>query len=336
MSFRLLATALFAVLAVLLPKPAFQVPPRGQKPLELTATPKQASSSINKDTAKYLEHGNKDSLNKMIGVTELFVGLGMLALSTGAISLRSRGSLSLQASSNSDMVVRPKAWLAPGSKSDFVGMYGVTEPCGSKGEYYWDPANLAENMDRKKLRLFRSAEIKHGRVCMLATLGWLVQEKVRIPWLHAESAPNGFRGLQYFLNLPRMGDLGYTDDDAARTADAAGFLLISIILVCGYIEKNASDEGRDPGDFGDPAGWYALNKEFNKGGGGINGDLEFFRDCEINHCRLAMVGMFAAACAEYSSGFSAVSQQWAGTNSFFLEWLKDLPIRVLPGYMYSF
>mmetsp|Transcript_2363 Transcript_2363/g.4275 ORF Transcript_2363/g.4275 Transcript_2363/m.4275 type:complete len:323 (-) Transcript_2363:253-1221(-) len=317
---------LLAMAGVLLalPKQAFQVPTRGQRPLEVQAT-KPAKLS---DTKTHNDKDSAESLNKLVGAVELCLGVGLIAISTGATSLHCRGRLPLRASGKEGIVVRQKAWLAPGSKVDLVGMYGVTEPCGAKGAYYWDPANLAENMNPSKLRAFRAAEIKHGRVCMLATLGWLVQEKVRIPWLDASSAPNGFKGLQYYFHLPRL-----TEQDK-NTADAASFVLITIVLVCGYIERNASDEDRDPGDFGDPAGWYAWNQELNKGGGGVNGDLEFFRDCELNHCRLAMMGILAAASAEYSTGLSDVSLQWAGTNSFALEYFKEFPIKILPSYYY--
>lgn len=320
----MLAAAVLLVLP-LLPNQAFQVPPRSTRALELTATP---AGNGPVQSTKSDGNGNTGTLNKLVGAAEMLLGLGIVAISTGAIALRGLRRLSARASKNSDIIVRQKAWLAPGSKVDLVGMYGVTEPCGSKGEYYWDPANLAENMNPKKLRFFRAAEIKHGRLCMLASLGWLVQEKVRIPWLGSEKAPNGFSALQYYLNLPRG------TEEESGTATVASYVLISIVVACGYIERNASDEGRDPGDFDDPANWYAYNQELNKGGGGFNGSMEFFRDCEINHCRLAMVGILAAASAEYSSDSSNISQQWAGTGSFAIEYFKNFPIRVLPSYYF--
>merc|ERR1712113_607292 len=36
----------------------------------------------------------------------------------------------------------------------------------------WDPLGLAENMDESNLNLVRAAELKHGRVAMLACVGW--------------------------------------------------------------------------------------------------------------------------------------------------------------------
>ena len=41
-----------------------------------------------------------------------------------------------------------------------------------KGNYEMDPVGFAEIFDIKWLS---EAELKHGRVCMLAVVGWLVQ-----------------------------------------------------------------------------------------------------------------------------------------------------------------
>ena len=49
-------------------------------------------------------------------------------------------------------------------------MDGVTKPLG-----FWDPLNLAGLGSDSTLAWFRAAELKHGRVAMLATTGYLVQ-----------------------------------------------------------------------------------------------------------------------------------------------------------------
>jgi hypothetical protein len=49
-------------------------------------------------------------------------------------------------------------------------MPGVTGPIGQ-----FDPLNLAEQGSDETLAWFRAAELKHGRVAMLATTGYLVQ-----------------------------------------------------------------------------------------------------------------------------------------------------------------
>jgi len=42
---------------------------------------------------------------------------------------------------------------------------------------FFDPAGLSANIDGGKLLFYREAELKHGRVCMLASLGIIIQEK---------------------------------------------------------------------------------------------------------------------------------------------------------------
>ena len=43
---------------------------------------------------------------------------------------------------------------------------------------FWDPLGFAEKADEPTLRRYREAETAHGRVAMLATVGFLVGEKV--------------------------------------------------------------------------------------------------------------------------------------------------------------
>ena len=52
---------------------------------------------------------------------------------------------------------------------DFIGT-----PVQQEGGFF-DPLNLSDGKDEDTLRWYRAAELKHGRVCMLATLGVVVQ-----------------------------------------------------------------------------------------------------------------------------------------------------------------
>lgn len=49
---------------------------------------------------------------------------------------------------------------------------GVTAPFG-----FWDPWSLSTELSPGRLLFYREAEIKHGRVCMLASLGFVVGEQ---------------------------------------------------------------------------------------------------------------------------------------------------------------
>merc|ERR1711976_1124883 len=51
-------------------------------------------------------------------------------------------------------------------------MPGVTEPTG-----FFDPLGFTTDVSDGTLLFYREAELKHGRVCMLASLGFLVGEQ---------------------------------------------------------------------------------------------------------------------------------------------------------------
>jgi hypothetical protein len=65
-------------------------------------------------------------------------------------------------------VTAPKASMA--LNADLTSMPGSTAPVGP-----FDPMNLAESGSDETLAWFRAAELKHSRVAMLATTGYLVQ-----------------------------------------------------------------------------------------------------------------------------------------------------------------
>merc|ERR1719240_988505 len=60
----------------------------------------------------------------------------------------------------------------PASKEKVENMAGVTAPLG-----LFDPLGISTNVPEGKLFFYREAELKHGRVCMLAILGLIVAEK---------------------------------------------------------------------------------------------------------------------------------------------------------------
>merc|ERR1711972_761435 len=52
------------------------------------------------------------------------------------------------------------------------GLPGVLPPLN-----WFDPLSLSADIDKGKLLYYREAEIKHGRVCMSSSLGFLVGER---------------------------------------------------------------------------------------------------------------------------------------------------------------
>lgn len=61
--------------------------------------------------------------------------------------------------------------------SAFADEPGVLPPTG-----FWDPLGLSRNIDQATFDQYRAAELKHGRVAMLAVLGYVVPEFYRFDY----------------------------------------------------------------------------------------------------------------------------------------------------------
>jgi light-harvesting complex I chlorophyll a/b binding protein 1 len=71
----------------------------------------------------------------------------------------------------------PTQRSVPQSQQRLGGLnMGIDEYIGNAVEIggFWDPLGLAAKADDETLKWYRAAELKHGRVCMLATLGVVV------------------------------------------------------------------------------------------------------------------------------------------------------------------
>jgi len=156
---------------------------------------------------------------------------------------------------------------------------GTTDPFG-----YFDPLNLSKdedgNWDESRFQLYRTAELKHGRVAMLAVLGFLIP-----PW---------FFVFPEFQSVPAsLGTLGSNVDVGAGFG--AVFLLASFFELKLLKQK----EGSFPGDFGDPWGGASLSTRF---------DLSDQRNKELNNGRLAMLAVIWWSINEYYNHLSPADQ----------------------------
>jgi len=226
------------------------------------------------------------SWNAVIGAAEVVSGVSLILWTTGMLHARAqKGQISRRVST------ADQADQAP-AKFDVAAQPGVCAPCGEPGVSYWDPAGLARNIDEATFRQYRKAELKHGRVCMLAVTGLLAQHSWRFNLLYpyrAEAGPYDFEGVP--SGLAAVGE-----------NPASGFLGL-FVLAAGLIELRTSDDGREPGDFGDPlkfADYYGLNFDVD--------DRTQWQNFELNHGRLAMIGFLGAAIAEYATDLDAVDQ----------------------------
>merc|ERR1712242_180762 len=98
---------------------------------------------------------------------------------------------------------------------------------------FFDLLGFAKVGDKEGFNNLRAAEIKHGRVAMMAALGAVVQHFVKFPGF--ESVPSGM--------------------SAALTAPGSyGF--IALFLITGALELGVwtEDPSKEPGNFGDPLG----------------------------------------------------------------------------------
>jgi len=110
----------------------------------------------------------------------------------------------------------------------FENELGVQAPVG-----FWDPLGLSKNGDAETFRRRRVTEIKHGRVAMLATMGYITPEFSKFPGylspsleLKYEDIPNGlaaiskvpgfgwFQIIAYCLFCESTGGFGYNSDSS--------------------------------------------------------------------------------------------------------------------------
>jgi len=152
-------------------------------------------------------------------------------------------------------------------------MPGAILPLG-----FWDPMGFSANVPQGKLLFFREVELKHGRICMLASLGILVAEK-----FHPLAGGN--------LDMPAVKLLGESSIEDFWWKAAGACALVDLAQIPNfkawgddkiYVKPWAEEEDtwtmkddRVPGDFGfdplglkpkDPAALLAVqNKELSNG-----------------------------------------------------------------------
>lgn len=212
---------------------------------------------------------------------------GALFATAGVSTLRS-ARLSMQAEAGAPPSEEPAAvdeaggdyWSSPMTPGYLEMMPGVSKEFGGK---VWDPLRFGEFVNEPTMNWFRAAELKHGRVCMAAFLGWLNQLKGG-HWVGSFDV----EGKVSFESLSKLDffDAWYATPEKGK---------LQIILLIGIIEWLTEATG--------PNGHYTR--------AGNPGDLTFvkvagityptikipaekrseFELAELKHGRLAMLGM---------------------------------------------
>merc|ERR1719150_3191223 len=123
----------------------------------------------------------------------------------------------------------------PSPSFDPAVQIGAMAPLG-----YFDPAGFSKKGDESGFRTLRAAEIKHGRVAMMAAVGAVAQHYIKFPGF--ESVPSGLSAV-----LTPPGSYG----------------MVLLFLVAGVLELGLWTEApsKEPGNFGDPLGLGQYGEE---------------------------------------------------------------------------
>eukprot|EP00413_Alexandrium_margalefii_P015406 CAMPEP_0204533238 /NCGR_PEP_ID=MMETSP0661-20131031/12166_1 /ASSEMBLY_ACC=CAM_ASM_000606 /TAXON_ID=109239 /ORGANISM="Alexandrium margalefi, Strain AMGDE01CS-322" /LENGTH=462 /DNA_ID=CAMNT_0051539563 /DNA_START=84 /DNA_END=1472 /DNA_ORIENTATION=- len=144
---------------------------------------------------------------------------------------------------------------------------GALEPMG-----YFDPLSFCEVGDEAGFRKLRAAELKHGRVAMMASIGAIGQHFLKVP---------GFEGVRGTFGAMMTGE-----------GVLGGVILF---VACGILELAwRENDAREPGNFGDPFGLKMYTDEM--------------RAKEISNGRMAMISVLGICAAELATGKDAIEQ----------------------------
>ena len=183
--------------------------------------------------------------------------------------------------------------------SERLNGVGITEPFAEG----FDPLGLAKRADAGEMNKYREAELKHGRVAMLAVPGFLLAERFH----------------PFFPNLPGDEESIYASQDTWETVRDRP-LLVAFLLGVAAFESLSFKNYEEPTSL---SPWRA--PEQNSGGrsGAMRADIvpgatfprgpwtadklspeEFLakQNAELNNGRLAMISMVALVAQEFFTG----------------------------------
>ena len=138
---------------------------------------------------------------------------------------------------------------------------------------FFDPLGFSKVGDKEGFRNLRMAELKHGRVAMMAAVGAVAQHYIKFPGF--EKVPAGL---------------------AAVTTAPGTYGFVVLFLLSGFMELAVwtQDPNKEVGDFGDPVGLGMY-------------DLDM-REKELNNGRMAMFAALGIISAELLTGKDGIAQ----------------------------
>eukprot|EP00535_Pseudo-nitzschia_heimii_P005799 CAMPEP_0197173238 /NCGR_PEP_ID=MMETSP1423-20130617/256_1 /TAXON_ID=476441 /ORGANISM="Pseudo-nitzschia heimii, Strain UNC1101" /LENGTH=244 /DNA_ID=CAMNT_0042622033 /DNA_START=684 /DNA_END=1418 /DNA_ORIENTATION=- len=220
---------------------------------------------------------------------KFFLTAAALALpAASAFTTSSRiaaSTTSLNAATNSDDL---NGWV-PDESAFAFGLPGSLDPVGD-----FDPLGFAERADITQMKAYREAETTHGRVAMLAFIGFLVTEQ-----------PLEFHPLFETASKDIGPAIRHLDEVRASTP----FFFELLAIVIGAAEFGRSVRGwEQPGNDENRAlreGYYPGDLGFDPLGLKPTGSFEEFSEMstkELQHGRLAMLAVAGIVAQELVNG----------------------------------
>lgn len=172
--------------------------------------------------------------------------------------------------------------IFPDNPTDLVGDLAPTG--------FFDPLGLANGKDETTLKMYREAEIKHGRICMLAAVGMLTQELLKNPV--GIDGPSIYHYDALEGVFPEWGELFLL-----FCAFLEGWVIVNRYeprsAVKGLKRSAVLRDDVDAGDYGwDPLGWYPEDPT----------EQAIIKTKELQNGRLAMLAVAGIVAQELTDG----------------------------------
>lgn len=177
-------------------------------------------------------------------------------------------------------------------KMSYEKEIGAQPPLG-----FWDPLGLVEDVDQEQFDYLRLAEVKHGRIAMIAVLGHITAQNVRFPGLLSSSENLAFADMPNGLG-------------ALAKIPPAGILQILLFIFFMEVGVMKQVEGSFPGDM-----TYGGQNPWAKQWAKMSPEQQAKkRSIELNNGRAAQMGIFGLVVHESINGHPYVINDLLGMS----------------------
>jgi len=193
------------------------------------------------------------------------------------------------------------AGFTTGAAADLVGRSDTSwvDVFDPQGLGYFDPAGFTIGKSEKEVLAYREAELKHGRISMLAALGFVVQEKFHPLFGGDIDTPSAYALLddRIWDKLPAAGL-------AAILTTLFGLEVVSSLSVFNQQSKSGQETFGLPDDYVPGDIFKPLGGTFDPLGLAPSDPVEFevMQTKELNNGRLAMLAILGMFLQEVKTG----------------------------------